>query len=48
LGLFWVALAIGLTQHMVFDLMFNEVYRRSYLLSYRISKGFKRSELCKF
>ena len=47
LGIFWVAFAIGLTQHMVLDILFNnrDIYPRSYFLTFRIIKRFKREEL---
>jgi hypothetical protein len=47
LGIFWVALAVGVTQHIVLDLIFNKdtVYSYSYLLSYRLIKKFKKEDL---
>ena len=36
----WVAGAIGLTQHMIFDQIFNPINKYGYFLSYRIAKGF--------
>ncbi|MDD2689876.1 MAG: hypothetical protein PHT41_06990 [Candidatus Omnitrophica bacterium] len=46
LGIPWVAFAAGLTQHIVIDILSNrELSTRSYLLSYRIIKGFKIKDL---
>lgn len=42
LGIFWTAFAIGLTQHLLLDIFFNPLYSYSYLLSYRIFRGFKK------
>ena len=36
----WIAAAIGLTQHIIFDQIFNPMYKYGYFLSYRIAKGF--------
>jgi len=47
LGIFWVALTIGLTQHLVLDIIFNRsiIYPYSYFLSFRIVKRFKKEDL---
>ncbi|MBU3958786.1 MAG: hypothetical protein KKE91_02875 [Candidatus Omnitrophica bacterium] len=47
LGIYWVVFAIGITQHMILDMLFNQntVYSYSYFLSYRIIKGFKKEYL---
>lgn len=46
LGIFWVAFAVGVTQHMLLDILFNQrVYSYSYFLSYRIIKRFKMERL---
>jgi len=43
LGLLWIAIAIGLTQHLILDILFNRnVFRYGYFLSYRIIKGFRK------
>ncbi|MFH0913060.1 MAG: hypothetical protein V1884_02090 [Candidatus Omnitrophota bacterium] len=49
LGVFWIAFAIGITQHMVLDLMFNrEVIKApAYFLTFRIIKGFRREDILK-
>lgn len=45
LGNFWKAVAIGLTQHIIFDQIVNPISAYSYFLTYRIAKGFKRNDL---
>ena len=45
LGIFWVAFAIGLTQHFMLDIFFNPIYSYSYFLSYRALRGFKKEYL---
>ncbi len=42
-----MAFAIGLTQHMVLDILFNnrEIYPCSYFLTFRVIKRFKKEEL---
>lgn len=49
LGLFWIALAVGLTQHLILDIIFNHaiVNNYAYFLTYRISKGFNKSYIFK-
>ena len=42
LGIFWLALAVGLTQHMFFDLLANAVKPQAYFVIYRIKKSFKK------
>jgi hypothetical protein len=42
LGIFWKALAIGLTQHIILDQMTNPVTLPAYFIIYRIVKGFKK------
>lgn len=37
----WVALAIGMTQHIIFDQLTNPLNKFGYFLSYRMLKGFK-------
>jgi hypothetical protein len=39
---FWKALAIGLTQHLLFDQIFNPIKTLGYFTTYRIIKGFKK------
>jgi len=43
----YLALAIGFTQHMLFDLICNPVNARGYFLSYRLKMGFKREFILK-
>ena len=38
----WKALAIGLTQHLVFDLMTNPIKGVGYFLTYRAINGFRK------
>ena len=47
LGVAWIAMAVGLTQHLLLDILLNKgkIYSYSYFLSYRISKGFKKEGL---
>jgi len=46
LNLFWVAFAIGITQHMVLDVLFNrEVNIFGYFLSFRIIKKFRKENI---
>jgi len=47
LGIFWVAFAIGITQHMVLDILFNKdvVYSYSYFLTFRIMKKFRKKNI---
>lgn len=44
LGIFWIAFAVGLTQHMILDAYFNRkvlgIY--GYLLLFRAIKGFRK------
>lgn len=47
LGLFWAAAAVGFTQHLLLDIIFNPIYSYSYFLSYRIARGFKKEHLMK-
>lgn len=46
MGIFWIAFAIGITQHIFLDILFNRaIYAYSYFLSFRIIKGFRSEEL---
>ena len=40
LGNFWKAIAIGMTQHIIFDQITNPINTYGYFLAYRITKGF--------
>ncbi len=42
---FWKAVAIGLTQHIIFDQIVNPMSKYSYFIVYRIAKGFRRNDL---
>lgn len=44
LGLFWIGFAVGITQHMVLDIIFNSevINAYSYFFLYRLSRGFSR------
>lgn len=37
----WIAVAIGLTQHLIFDQLTNPLKIGGYLLAYRAVNGFK-------
>lgn len=48
LGLFWIAIAVGITQHMILDIVFNARYflpPQGYFFIYRLKKGFKKNSL---
>lgn len=47
LGNFWKAIAIGFTQHMIFDQLLNPVTPFGYFLTYRMVNGFKKAALIK-
>jgi uncharacterized membrane protein len=48
LGMVWIALGVGLTQHLCLDIIFNrEIRSVSYLISYRAIKKFKKEPLMK-
>lgn len=44
LGLFWIGLAVGISQHIVLDIVFNSemINVFSYFFLYRLVKGFSR------
>ena len=41
----WKALAIGFTQHLIFDQFTNPINKPGYFLTYRISRGFKKESI---
>ena len=45
LGIFWKAVAIGFTQHMILDQLTNPLTVPGYFLIYRIMKGFKKESV---
>jgi len=49
LGIFWIAIAIGLTQHMILDIFGNKdvMYTYGYFLSFRIFKRFRKESIAK-
>jgi len=49
LGIFWIAIAIGLTQHMILDIFGNKdiIYSYGYFLSFRIFKRFRKEDILK-
>lgn len=49
LGIFWIAFAIGITQHMLLDIIYNRklMHNYAYFLSYRMLKNFKKENLFK-
>ena len=44
---FWKAIAIGLTQHIIFDQITNPISRLGYFLTYRIAKRFDKELILK-
>jgi len=42
MGIVWVAFAIGLTQHMLLDMLFNPARTYALFFLYRLVNGFKR------
>jgi len=48
LGIFWVAFAIGITQHIVLDILFNRLLNiYAYFLTFRIIKRFRKEGILK-
>jgi len=49
LGLLWVAIAVGLTQHMVLDIFTNKnlIYTYGYFFTFRIIKKFRKENILK-
>jgi len=47
LGIFWIAFAVGLTQHIILDILANQIYPYAYFFSYRFIKGFRTERLIK-
>lgn len=47
LGGIWVAIAIGLTQHLIFDQLTNGLNTFAYFFTYRASKGFITASIVK-
>jgi hypothetical protein len=45
LSMFYFAVALGLTQHIILDQIANPVMPRAYFLTYRIAHGFKRESI---
>lgn len=43
----WLAIAIGITLHILFDLFTNPMRLSSYFLACRIARGFKKDKLLK-
>ena len=43
----WKAMAVGVTQHMIFDQLVNPINKYGYFLTYRIAKGFRKELLLK-
>jgi hypothetical protein len=41
----WKAIAIGFTQHMIFDQITNPINTLGYFLTYRVIKGFKKESI---
>lgn len=47
LGNFWKAVAIGFTQHIIFDQIMNPINIYGYFLTFRIMKGFDKRAILK-
>lgn len=47
LGPSWIALALGLTLHIILDIFFNKAYFFSYFFLFRLIKNFKKEALFK-
>ncbi|MBN2453336.1 MAG: hypothetical protein JXB40_03640 [Candidatus Omnitrophica bacterium] len=45
LSKYWIAIAIGFTQHIFIDQITNEVNPMGYFLAYRFSKKFKKEDI---
>lgn len=43
----WKAVAIGFTQHLIFDQIINPVTPLAYFLTYRIIRGFRKNAIIK-
>lgn len=46
LGRIYLAVAIGMTQHIFLDQIYNPVFPRAYFLSYRLLNGFRKEYIC--
>ncbi|KPK42467.1 MAG: hypothetical protein AMJ78_02320 [Omnitrophica WOR_2 bacterium SM23_29] len=44
-NLILLGIAIGMSQHLIFDVIFNKISLKGYFLSYRLIKSFKASSL---
>ncbi|MDD5495600.1 MAG: hypothetical protein PHP46_00695 [Candidatus Omnitrophica bacterium] len=47
LGNFWKAMAIGVTQHIIFDQVTNSINTFGYFLTFRMIKGFESDKILK-
>jgi len=48
LGLFWIGIAIGMTQHLILDIVFNtDLNPKSYFFTLRFLNGFKKEYILK-
>ena len=45
LGIFWVAIALGVTVHMICDLLANPIRPLGYFLTYRARHGFEKKDI---
>lgn len=41
----WKAVAIGMTQHIIFDQLTNPLRRYGYFMTYRIAQGFRKEKI---
>ncbi|MFH1201369.1 MAG: hypothetical protein V1674_00550 [Candidatus Omnitrophota bacterium] len=47
LNIYWIALTVGLSLHIILDLLTNGVYPPAYFLVYRMIKDFKKESMFK-
>lgn len=47
LNLIWLAVAVGITLHIMLDIIGNNTFQYSYFLIYRLQKGFRTNSLFK-
>lgn len=47
LNIYWISAAVGMTQHMVIDLIGNPIDMKGYCFVYRLCRRFKRDDILK-
>ncbi|MFH1792010.1 MAG: hypothetical protein ABH885_08545 [Candidatus Omnitrophota bacterium] len=45
LGAYWISFAVGVTQHLILDQLFNPIRPWGYFLTFRMLKGFKTDDI---